>query len=269
MQDIRVAGVAVRIRHPACLASHLAPIFAHLEAEGERPEVLLDLVRDGEHIDLFRDGDLLCSCSRQEIATALKAQILDEVLERGTYTLALHAAALAGSGRMLLLSGHPGAGKTTLALALVQAGFGFAGDDLALLDAQGAVTGVPLSPAVKAGAWKLVAPFRPDLRDSPIFRRPDGMRVRYPPPQGLVPARPHPVGWLVLLDRRTGAAAALTRADPRDAVRWMLKESYTRDRRLAAAGFTAMARCLDKADCYRLTYSDLEDAVGLLHRTCR
>ena len=269
IQDIRVAGVATRLRHAPRLAPHVAPIFAHLEAAGERPEVMLDVVGDGEHFDLFRDGELLSSCSGAEIATVLKAQILDEVLERGAYAVALHAAALVRNGRMLLLCGHPGAGKTTLALALVQAGFGFAGDDLALLDPQGQVTGVPFSPAVKAGAWKLVAACRPDILDSPIFRRPDGMRVRYPPPHGLAPARPHPVGWMVLLDRRAGTDVALMPSDPPSAVRWMLQDAYTRDRRLTTAGFRAIGRSLAQARYHRLTYSSLEDAVGSLDRLCR
>lgn len=269
IQDTSVAGVATRIRHAPCLARHVAPVFAHLEACGERPEVMLDVVGDGERFDLFRDGNLLSSCHGAEIATVLKAQILDEVLERGTYAVALHAAALVRGGRMLLLCGHPGAGKTTLAMALMQAGFGFAGDDLALLHPEGQVTGVPFSPAVKAGAWKLVAASRPDILDSPIFRRPDGMRVRYPPPHGRAPAGPYPVGWLVLLDRRAGSDVTLTPADPASAVRWMLQDAYTRDRRLTTAGFRAIGRSLAQAGYYRLTYSGLEDAVESLDRLCR
>ena len=76
------------------------------------------------------------------------------MLERGTYELVFDAAALVRNGRMLLVSGHPGAGKTTLTLALVDAGFGFAGDDLALLNSEGRVTGVPFAPAIKAGVGK-------------------------------------------------------------------------------------------------------------------
>jgi hypothetical protein len=244
-------------------------VFAHLDAAGDRPDVMLDVVGDGKRFHLFRDGARLSSCCGEEIATVVKAQILDEVLERGTYALALHAAALVRDGRMLLLCGHPGAGKTTLALALAQAGFRFAGDDLALLDSEGQVTGIPFSPAVKAGAWKLVAGYRPDILDAPIFRRPDGMRLRYPPPLGLAPAGPHPVGWLVLLDRRPGSNVALVPFDLPNAVRWILQDAYTRDRRLATAGFKALGRSLAGAGYYRLTYAGLDDAVQSLERICR
>lgn len=268
-QDIHVAGTSIRIRYATSLAPIVAPIFEHLEIRGLAPDAVLDVVEREGQIDLLRNGRWLFSCAHEEIATILKGQLLDEVLEGATYELALHAASLLRSDRMLLVCGRPGAGKTTLTLALIEAGFGFAGDDLALLNAQGHVTGVPFAPAVKAGAWKLVGAYRPDIRDFPIFRRPDRRRVRYPAPRGLVPALAYPVGWIVLLDRRPDAAAALTPVDPVSAMRWMLQEAYTQSRQLTTAGLEAIGRAIDHGRYYRLTYSRLEDAVDLLERTCR
>jgi hypothetical protein len=268
-QDIRVAGVPLRIRYATDLTPVVAPIFEHLESQGTTPDIALDVVERDRRTDLFRNGSWLLSCSHEETATVLKGQLLNEVLEGAVYELALHAAALVRNGCMLLISGHPGAGKTTLTLALVDAGFGFAGDDLALLNSQGRVTGVPFAPAVKAGAWKLVATCRPDIHSVPVFRRPDRKRVRYPAPRGLVAALAYPVGWLVLLDRSPGATAALTPVDPISAVRWILQESYAQGRQLTTAGFKAIGDAIDRAKYYRLTYSRLEDAVELLDRTCR
>ena len=57
---------------------------------------------------------------------------LAELLKRrGLYMV--HAAGLAISGRGLLIAGQSGAGKTTLALALLRAGFGFLADDTVFL----------------------------------------------------------------------------------------------------------------------------------------
>ncbi|MGK7867622.1 hypothetical protein [Falsiroseomonas sp. E2-1-a20] len=268
-QDLLVAGVATRIRHAPAPGPDLAPIFAHLECPGPAPEVTLDVIERDGGVDLFRDGDLLLSCPREEAATALKAQVMNEVLGRGTYELALHAAALLQGGRMLLFSGRPGAGKTTLALALAGPGFGFAGDDLVLLAADGRATGVPFAPAVKPGAWDLLAAARPDIGEAPVFRRPDRKRVRYPLPQALVPSRPHPIGWLLRLDRRPGAKASLTPVDPPTALRWMLQDAYAEGRVLTPAGFEALRLALRPAQVHRLTYSRLEDAMELLHGACR
>lgn len=272
-QDVMIAGISVRIRYAASVGSIIAPIFEHLESKresrGAASDMTFDVCDQGEQIHVLRNGSWLWSCPREEIATTLKGQLLDEVLESADYELAFHAAALVRNGRMLLVGGHPGAGKTTLTLALVNAGFGFAGDDLALLHSDGQVTGVPFAPAVKAGAWELAARYRPDIHCTPIFRRPDRKRVRYPTPVGLVPAESYPVGWLMVLDRRPGAGAALTPIDPIRAVGWMLQDSYAQSHRLTPTGFNAIRHAIEHAEYYRLTYSHLEDAVELLHQICR
>jgi hypothetical protein len=72
---------------------------------------------------------------------------------------------------------------------------------------------------------RLIAKYRPDVSDAPVFRRPDRSRVCYPAPQRLVSSTPWSVGWLALLDRRRSAVAALTPVDPVCAVRGMLDDA--------------------------------------------
>lgn len=58
----------------------------------------------------------------------------------------LHAAVLADGGRAVLVAGQAGVGKTTLALALLEAGLGWLGDDAAFLAERGGepvAAGVP------------------------------------------------------------------------------------------------------------------------------
>ena len=153
-QVVAVRGLRVRIVYPAALAFPAMTVFRHLEVRRERAaDILLEIVERGGRVHLFRNSDWIQSCSPDELATALKGQLLTEALEHGAYELALHAASLLSNDRMLLLCGNPGAGKTTLTLALVHAGFGFAADDVTLLDSRGRGIGLPFAPAVKAGAW--------------------------------------------------------------------------------------------------------------------
>jgi hypothetical protein len=268
-QQIGLLGLTVLVRYGTSLFHDVAPAFRHLQVKEAAPNVVLDAIEEGQWIKLFRNGKRMFAVRGDELATALRAQLLEEALSGVAYELALHAATLIWKDRAMLLNGHPGAGKTTLTLALVNAGFGFAGDDVAFLNSQGQVTGIPFSPACKAGAWKLIAQFRPDINDEPIFRRYDRRRVRYPEPRNLVAAIPRPAGWVVFLDRRDNAAAVLTRINPVSAMRSMLRESYVQDRRLTAAGFMSLSYVANHADCYQLTYSNLDNAVDLLCRTCR
>jgi len=269
-QEIRLANLQVGIRFWTDQARHCAPIFRHLEIKGAKPDVLVDVVDRGPEHHIFRNGQWIDACAAEEVAPVLKGRLMTEVLEGGTYELALHAASLIRNERMLLICGTPGAGKTTLTLALVHAGFGFAGDDLALLNSNGHASGVPFAAAVKKGAWPLVAGFRPDVIDLPIFRRPDSKRVRYVDPHGPISARSRPVGWLVLLRRRHGnGEAELRPLDIAEALEGILEGADAPHHRLTKSGFAALVSALEDAQCFCLSFSRLEDAVARLQEACR
>jgi hypothetical protein len=273
-QPIRVAGISIRIHYPTdSLAALAAPTFRHLEtgdsdaAGGPPADVSLTVQADGDRFRLLAGDHDVGLYALNEIVPALKAQLTADVLAHGAYSLAIHAAALVRDGRMLLVCGEPGAGKTTLTLALVHAGFGYGGDDIALLMPQGQVAGVPFAASVKAGAWPLLSRFRPDLQDLPIFRRTDGQDVRYLPPDA--PATdPLLLGWVVLLRRQPGGPAQLTHLDRIDAMRAVLVEATAPGQRLSASAFGLLAHAMAGAECHALTYARLDDAVSELRRAC-
>lgn len=268
-QVVAVPGAHVRIAYPAAHALPAATVFRHLEVQGSVADVALELVEHSDSIYLFRHGHSIHSCSSDELATMLKGQLLAEVLERGTYELAVHAAALLRDDRILLLCGSPGAGKTTLALGLVHAGFGFAGDDVTLLDSLGYGMGIPFAPAVKAGAWPVLAEYYPELDAAPVCRRPDRRRVRYLIPKEFVSPSPRPVGWVVLLRRHVNARAVLTPVDPVGALRGLLNGSFALGGEMTGTAFDMLTEVIGSADVYCLTYSRLEDAIALLQKACR
>lgn len=266
-QDLTLAGLSVRIAYGPT-ADRIAHVFAHLRGPGGRPDMQFEVTSQGDQLHLHRNGDWLLASSFEEFPTLLKGELLTEVLEHAAYDVALHAASLIRGERALLVSGRPGAGKTTLTMALVKAGFGFGSDDLTLLDCSGA-RGVPFAPAIKAGAWPLVAQYWPEIGEVPVFRRPDRKRVRYLPPAEVASDTSREVGWVVLLRRRSEGKASLERLDPIDAIRGLLEGSYAPGRRLTSGGFDALVRVAATGECYALTYSRLEDAVDLLTETCR
>jgi hypothetical protein len=266
---IGLAGVAVGILYPSTIARWANAPFRHLEVAGGTADIQLHIIDREDRIQLFRNGEWLLSCSAAELPTALKGQLLAEVLSKAPYELAVHSACLLSGGCSLLLCGNPGAGKTTLAMALVDAGFGFAGDDVTLLDSDGQSIGLPFAPAVKPGAWPVLAPYCPELLSASVFRRPDGMHVRYPAPRGPACCDPHRVGWVVVLDREAGATARLQPIDPAGALRGLLDGAFARGGELSSSAFQVLARVIESAHTWRLTYSRLEDAVRLLGQTCR
>ncbi|MFC3321589.1 PqqD family peptide modification chaperone [Mesorhizobium cantuariense] len=270
-QVVAVAGLNIRIVYPAACAYPAVTVFRHLEVQRETADVLLEVVEQGGRVHLLRDGEWILSCSLDELPVMLKGQLLTEVLDYGAYELALHAAALFRNERIVLLCGNPGAGKTTLTLALVHAGFGFVADDVTLLDSRGHGVGLPFAPAVKAGAWPLLAEYCPDLDAVPVCRRPDRRRVRFAVPEAFVPLPPAPlpIGCVVLLRRGRDSKASLEPVDPTHALRGLLNGALAPGGELSGTAFDVLIQLIASAETYRLTYSRLDDAVQLITKACR
>lgn len=268
-QVVAVAGLRARILYPRADTSHVANVFRHLQLDTEAVDVVLQLVERGKRIDLFRDGVWAACCGPEEIPIMVKGQLLAEALERCSYGLALHVAAVLHRDRALLLCGSQGAGKTTLALALLRAGFDFMADDVTLLDSAGHGIGLAFAPAVKAGSWPVLSGYFPTLGISPVYRRPDGRRVRFLVPEDHVPATPQRIGWVVLLRRGRIVEPALRAIEPAEMLNGLLNGAFAQEAELSNTTFDVLCDVIRSAQGFCLTYSRLDDAVDLLKVACR
>jgi hypothetical protein len=151
------------------------------------------------------DGsELICDPEpdSQEWATLLPAQALPLAATlRGLEVL--HAAGIVLRDRAVLLAGQPGAGKSSLAAALLRQGAGLLSDDAVALERRGkaliAHPGVGLLHLRPAEHLRLSAQEREALGAETGFLD----RRRYLPAAALSPA---PFGQLLLLERSTGGA---------------------------------------------------------------
>ena len=86
--------------------------------------------------------------------------------------------------------------------------------------------------------------------------------------EAAVAARPRKVGWIVVLDRREGAAPELRELPVAEAFGALLGSAWSGETRLAPEGFDGLAACIDGAACVRFTYSDLDAATAALTEFC-
>lgn len=267
--DLRVADFELTLEFTSeTFAKLLQPIFEHLcIAQGRRDYVLKIVEMDGL-IHVFHDNRSIIRCTYAELAPRIKIHITEQVIAKSTPNVVFHAASLVQRKKSLLISGEPGAGKTTLTLRLVASGFSYAADDLVFISPEGEAIGLPFPQAVKPGSWKLLEKFRPDLRGSPVHRQPDGRRVRYIRPTLIAPYRAFPVGWIVFIRRKRGGAdlraLGLTETFAR-----LIDGSLTSDRKLNALTFNAIKRMLMGAKSFELTYSNLKQANDAIVDLCR
>ena len=256
-----IAGVAVQVHLSPALAADVEAVFDGQITDLPDADILLCARLAGDTVNVFSPGQPDWSCERAQFIPLLKAQLIECVLACGRYEVALHAAALADGADAVLLVGSIGAGKTTLAIALERAGFGVLADDVVLLDREGLISGLAFPFAAKASSWPLLSQHWPGIVDRPSHRRPDGQTLCFVPFAALDDPRPRRIGVVVLLDRREGARASVAELDPTAALAALLAEGATRDERLTASGFTALAAGVGAARCCRLTYSDLIEAA--------
>lgn len=178
--------------------------------------------------------------------------------------ICLHAAAVTMAGRLVVFPSTRRAGKSTLSAALAHAGCQVFSDDVlpvffaAPHTAYGLAMGIaprlrlPLPPSIdhRFRDW-VEAVTGPRNRQYQYLTLPDQ------PPHGTV----LPVGAFVILDRQeTPAAARLEPVTPDVAMDVLLRQNFTRDRHSADI-LQAMAATLADRPAFRLTYSDLADAV--------
>jgi HprK-related kinase A len=179
--------------------------------------------------------------------------------------LIVHAAAIERGGRVAILPGEPGAGKSTLCAALVgSGGWRLLSDELTLIDME---TGrfVPLARPIslKNESIEIIRGFVPDA----VFSREthDTSKGRV----ALVKATADSVrragetataGWIVFPRFVPGAPPTLERESKAAAFIEIATNAFNYSIH-GKRGFAVVADVVETCECYRFAYSSLDDAV--------
>lgn len=224
------------------------------------------LARFGNGVCIAGPGQEALIVSRREAVPALKGLLTDELIANLDMNTALHGALLANGSGAVFLCGSPGAGKTTLALALMQCGFQVYADDIALLHTGGTISGVAFASAVKAHSWKLLPQIRESLFSHPVHLRLDGKLVRYLPLTPHEANRGMTLKTIVLLNRTRSGKARTLPVEPLQVLAKIISEASNPQRRLSTMQFESMLGVVNAARGIELTYSQLDDGAQALAR---
>ena len=249
------------------LRQEMLPSFSHLCSHRGPTDEQIMVVQGSARIGVARRNGPVSWGRAEEAVPLLKIALTETMLDH-LDGLALHVAMLVRHEKAMIVLGPPGAGKSTLALGLHCAGFDLAGDDLAQLRSEGSVQAMPFAVTLKHGAWKIFETRYRAVTSVETYHRPDGNKARYLPIDATVAALPRKVGWIVVLDRREGAAPDLQPLPVAEVFGALLGSAWSGETRLAPEGFDGLAACIDGAVCVRFTYSDLDAAIAALTEFC-
>ena len=180
--------------------------------------------------------------------------------------LIVHAAVLERGGKALLLPAPSGSGKSTLCAALAFSGWRLLSDELALLDPRhGHVVPLPRPISLKNESIELIRSFAPRAAFGRIVRETmKGSVAHVRPPEEAV-ARDDEVAlpaWVVAARFSRDVDARLEPLPKARAFMRLVESAFNYDVH-GRAGFHALTRLVDGADCHQFSYSRLEDAVRI------
>lgn len=181
--------------------------------------------------------------------------------------LVIHAATLERGGRVLLMPGPPGAGKSTLCAGLMDRGWRLFSDELALICPEtGEVHPLPRPVSLKGDAIGVIRRHSPEARIGPECRdTAKGTVAHVRPPDKAVARRGEPgrPGWLVLPEYVPGRRARLAPQDPEEALGPLVDNAFNYSVQ-GRDGFRMLAGLADRCPAFSLSYGDLETACRLL-----
>jgi hypothetical protein len=188
------------------------------------------------------------------LAEVMRYWLVERAVERAATVIPVHAAALTKGGIGALFAGPSGAGKTTLAVVLAQAGWALASDDIAPIDR---VTGAvhPFPKPVNVRNEDLILP--PPARSWPP--RAGGPRLVAADTFARQRA-PFEADFLFFISFDPDGAPALEPVSPGRAATDLIEYVRIGD----AGTVSALARLCRRAPAWRLGYRNSDEAVTLV-----
>lgn len=249
------AGEALRglVVNAAHQCSPIAELHYRIAEDGEGFRVALD------------GGEAASGLSGDQLAQWVHASVYFALHRSRPPHLRLHAACADPGGRRVLFVGRKRAGKTTLMLRLLRDGFPVRGDELVLLEGDGAALPLPRRFHVRPGSFALCPELKDARAKAPRLRLPTGGTVYALAPDELGHAwtiAAAPVEALVFLKPNHGGRSSLVRLRPERAARRLAKQVSLPE--FSPHWVESLSRLVDCSRTYLLYNGDMDQSSALL-----
>lgn len=255
------------------LASRTEQVLGHLDdhREASKHRAVLDIAAFDDGFSVSDDDEVLAYCSEiNQVASMVKAAMIERALSDSDEFCAVHAAAVVRDNVCILLPGETGAGKSCLAAGLLADGFELLGDDTAVLSREGFyVRPLPFGICVKASGSGVLSSRFPVLRNLDFHDRADGKRVQYLTPPDVKLAGLHsrlPVDYIVFPQYSAEGGTEMFPINTMPAIQKMMKCFHPLGEELGSEDVEQLIEWVSQTTCFELRFSSLTDAVNRLSR---
>lgn len=235
--------------------------------------VLLEPCRNFPRIDLPMvrfsvDGQ----CPHEDMPASQALAVLEwginlVVAMRAHCFLMLHSAVLERDGVGLLLPAAPGFGKSTLCAALAHRGWRLLSDEFGLVrPSSGCFEPVPRPIALKDGSIDVIRDFAPGAVIGPsIYGTRKGTVAHVKAPSASVAEQSVPAtpGLVVFPRWQEGQSLALDALSRSEGFMMLAMNAFNYEL-LGESGFNTVADIIRQSSCYRMVYSDLDEAIAAI-----
>jgi HprK-related kinase A len=181
-----------------------------------------------------------------------------------TQYLVIHAAAIEKGGRVAIMPGIPGAGKSTLTAGLVNRGWRLLSDELAMISlADGKVRALARPISLKNASIEVMRSYVPGATFSqPCYDTLKGtVALMRAPAESIARINDTaPPAWVIFPKFENGLPACITRWPKPESFIEIAKNSFNYSI-LGTKAFNLLADMVEACDCYRFSYGDLNDAL--------
>ena len=152
--SLSLHGQTVELRFPESIAADIRFLFAGRQGLTTIAQtcITVEEQEDGRYSLRTDAKELATDLSRVELPVWLIEEVAEALISQQKSALALHAGAVAWKGTPILIAGASGSGKSSLVAWLIDKGFGYLTDEIALLKESDRVIGFPRAVVIKSGA---------------------------------------------------------------------------------------------------------------------
>ena len=245
-------------------------IISHMEeVEVSSDTHVISVVKVENKYEVVKSDKVIAICnSLKEIAPIINALILNTGYQEVNSLSVFHAGAVYDGKGLVLLSGSPGSGKSTMVTALMCNGMSVFTDEVSVLTNEKKIRPAPGCIGLKEGSWDVIKYYLPKIVDLPIHLRQDKKTVKYLQPEFLPNSTQlqygEPVATIIFPVYSQKCQTKIKKISSAEALVRLTKSGYYTKQTLNTNTVAELIAWVHDVPTYELQINNLEEAVELV-----